>query len=132
MTFKSETKLLDIFNFSSLTDIVLQLLIFFLLSSSFVMQTGIKVQLPKAEMGESQSRKNIIVTLTDAGNLYLNGEQLVVSSLGPKLASLVGSDKDQVVVIRADKTVSLQRTVEVIDVAKAVGAAKFMIATTPR
>jgi biopolymer transport protein ExbD len=132
MTFKSETKLLDIFNFSSLTDIVLQLLIFFLLSSSFVMQTGIKVQLPKAEMGESQSRKDITVTLTDAGNLYLNGEQLVVSSLGPKLASLIGSDKDQVVVIRADKTVSLQRTVEVIDVAKAVGAAKFMIATTPR
>lgn len=132
MTFKSETKLLDIFNFSSLTDIVLQLLIFFLLSSSFVMQTGIKVQLPKAEMGESQARKNIVVTLTDAGNLYLNGEQLVVSSLGPKLASLIGSDKDQVVVIRADKTVSLQRTVEVIDVAKAVGAAKFMIATTPK
>jgi biopolymer transport protein ExbD len=132
MTFKSETKLLDIFNFSSLTDIVLQLLIFFLLSSSFVMQTGIKVQLPKAEMGESQARKNVIVTLTDAGNLYLNGEQLVVSSLGPKLASLIGSDKDQVVVIRADKTVSLQRTVEVIDVAKAVGAAKFMIATTPK
>lgn len=132
MTFKSETKLLDIFNFSSLTDIVLQLLIFFLLSSSFVMQTGIKVQLPKAEMGESQARKNIVVTLTDAGNLYLNGEQLVVSSLGPKLASLFGSDKDQVVVLRADKTVSLQRTVEVIDVAKAVGAAKFMIATTPK
>lgn len=132
MTFKSENKLLDIFNFSSLTDIVLQLLIFFLLSSSFVMQTGIKVQLPKAEMGESQARKNIVVTLTDAGNLYLNGEQLVVSSLGPKLASLIGSDKDQVVVIRADKTVSLQRTVEVIDVAKAVGAAKFMIATTPK
>lgn len=132
MTFKSETKLLDIFNFSSLTDIVLQLLIFFLLSSSFVMQTGIKVQLPKAEMGESQSRKNIIVTLTDAGNLYLNGEQLVVSSLGPKLSNLIGSDKEQVVIIRADKTVSLQRTVEVIDVAKAVGAAKFMIATTPK
>jgi len=132
MTFKSETKLLDIFNFSSLTDIVLQLLIFFLLSSSFVMQTGIKVQLPKAEMGESESRKNIIVTLTEAGNLYLNGEQLVVSSLGPKLAGLIGSDKEQVVVIKADKTVSLQRTVEVIDVAKAVGAAKFMIATTPK
>jgi biopolymer transport protein ExbD len=132
MTFKSEAKLLDIFNFSSLTDIVLQLLIFFLLSSSFVMQTGIKVQLPKAEMGESQSRKNITITLTEAGNLCLNGEQLVVSSLGPKLANLIGNDKEQVVIIRADRTVSLQRTVEVIDVAKAVGAAKFMIATTPK
>jgi biopolymer transport protein ExbD len=132
MTFKSETKLLDIFNFSSLTDIVLQLLIFFLLSSSFVMQTGIKVQLPKAEVGEPQSTKNIMVTLTESGNLYLNGEQVVISTLGAKLAPLLGKEQEQVVIIRADRTVSLQRTVEVIDVAKAVGAAKFMIATTPR
>ena len=132
MTFKSESKVLDIFNFSSLTDIVLQLLIFFLLSSSFVMQTGIKVQLPKAETGEPQSAKNVIVTLTDAGNLYLNGEQVDLSTLGPKLATAIGKEKEQVVIIKADKTVSLQRTVEVIDVAKAVGAAKFMIATTPR
>ena len=132
MTFKSESKVLDIFNFSSLTDIVLQLLIFFLLSSSFVMQTGIKVRLPKAETGEPQSAKNVIVTLTDAGDLYLNGEQVDLSTLGPKLATVIGKEKEQVVIIKADKTVSLKRTVEVIDVAKAVGAAKFMIATTPR
>ena len=132
MTFKTENKLLDIFNFSSLTDIVLQLLIFFLLSSSFVMQTGIKVQLPKAEAAESQSGRNIIITLTDTGNLYLNGDQVTLSTLGSKLMGFVGREKDQVVVIKADKTVSLQRTVEVIDIAKAVGAGKFMIATVPR
>ena len=132
MTFKTENKLLDIFNFSSLTDIVLQLLIFFLLSSSFVMQTGIKVQLPKAEAAESQSGRNIIITLTDTGTLYLNGDQVTLSTLGSKLMGFVGREKDQVVVIKADKTVSLQRTVEVIDIAKAVGAGKFMIATVPR
>ena len=132
MTFKTENKLLDIFNFSSLTDIVLQLLIFFLLSSSFVMQTGIKVQLPKAEAAESQSGRNIIITLTDTGDLYLNGDQVTLSTLGSKLVGFVGREKDQVVVIKADKTVSLQRTVEVIDIAKAVGAGKFMIATVPR
>lgn len=132
MTFKSESKLLDIFNFSSLTDIVLLLMIFFLLSSSFVMQTGIKVQLPKAETGEPQSAKNVIITLTDAGTLYLNGEQLDLSTLGSRLASMIGREKEQVVIIKADKTVSLQSTVEVIDVAKAVGAAKFMIATAPK
>ena len=132
MTFKSESKLLDIFNFSSLTDIVLLLMIFFLLSSSFVMQTGIKVQLPKAETGEPQSAKNVVITLTDAGKLYLNGEQLDLSTLGPKLSAVIGKEKEQVVIIKADRTVSLQRTVEVIDVAKAVGAAKFMIATAPK
>jgi biopolymer transport protein ExbD len=130
--FKSESKLLDIFNFSSLTDIVLQLLIFFLLTSSFVLQTGIKVQLPKAETGEPQAAKNIVLTITGAGDLYVNGEQLDLSRLGAKLAGLIGAEKDKIVIIHADQTVSLQRTVEVIDVAKAVGASKFMIATVPK
>jgi biopolymer transport protein ExbD len=132
MTFKTENKVLSIFNFSSLTDIVLLLLIFFLLSSSFVLQTGIKVQLPKAEAAETQSPKNIIITLTEAGKVYLNADEVTVSTLGQKLLPLVQKESDQVVVIKADRSVSLQRTVEVIDVAKAVGAAKFLIATVPR
>lgn len=132
MTFKSESKLLEIFSFSSLTDVVLLLMIFFLLSSSFVVSTGIKVQLPRAETGEPQSAKNIILTLTDEGDLFLNGEMLTLRTLGAKLSTLLGKQQDQVVIIRADRTVSLQRTVEVIDVARAVGAAKFMIATVPK
>ena len=96
------------------------------------MQTGIKVQLPKAETGESESAKNVIITLTDAGNVYLNGDQLPLTALGPKLAALIGQEKEQVVILKADRMVSLQRTVEVIDIAKAVGAAKFMIATAPK
>lgn len=132
MTFKSESKLLEIFNFSSLTDVVLLLMIFFLLSSSFVVSTGIKVQLPRAETGDPQSAKNIILTLTDEGELFLNGEMLTLQTLGAKLSALLGKQPDQVVIIRADRTVSLQRTVEVIDVARAVGAAKFMIATVPK
>ena len=97
-----------------------------------MLQTGIKVQLPKAEAAESQSARNIVITLTDAGKLYLNADEVTVSTLGQKLLPLVGKETDQVVVIKADRSVSLQRTVEVIDIAKAVGAAKFMIATVPK
>ncbi len=132
MNFKSELKPLEIFNFSSLTDIVLLLLIFFLLSSSFVMSTGIKVQLPRAETGEPQSAKNITLTLTDTGALYVNGEQVSLGTLGAKLSDLLRKQEDKLVIIRADRGVSLQSTVEVIDVAKAAGAGKFLIATLPR
>jgi len=131
MKFKSEQKLLTIFSFASLTDIVFLLLIFFLLSSSFVFQPGVKVQLPKAETSEPQSDRSLIITLTEQGAIFLNTERLEVAELGPKLAALLPQMPDQVVVLKADRTVSLQQAVQVIDIAKAVGVTRFLIATQP-
>lgn len=131
MKFQTDNKLLTMFSFSSLTDIVLLLLIFFLLSSSFVIQPGIKVQLPKAEMGETQADRNITITLTEKGQVYLNTEQTTLDLLGQKLAAALRANQEGIVVIKADRNVTLQNTVQVIDIAKAVGASRFMIATQP-
>ncbi len=131
MKLQSENKLLTMFSFSGLTDIVLLLLIFFLLSSSFVVQPGIKVQLPKAEAGETQTEKNIIVTLTEKGQLFVNAQQVSLESFGQKLSAALNNDNAKIVIIKADKNVTLQNTVQVIDIAKAVGATRFMIATQP-
>ncbi|MBM2840379.1 MAG: biopolymer transport protein ExbD/TolR [Bacteroidetes bacterium] len=131
MRLKTENRLLTSFSVSSLTDIVMLLLIFFLLSSSFVTQPGIKVQLPKAETGETPNDKNIAITLTEKGMLFLNAERVTLESLGQKLAAAMKNNHEGVVVIRADKNVTLQNTVQVIDIAKAVGATRFMIATSP-
>lgn len=131
MQFRTENKLLTVFSYSSLTDIVLLLLIFFLLSSSFVIQPGIKVQVPKAETGEMQTERNIVITLTERGLVFLNNQQISKAQLGQRLSALLGERKEKVVVVNADRTVSLQNTIDVIDIAKAVGATRFMIATQP-
>ena len=103
MELQSENKLLTMFSFSGLTDIVFLLLIFFLLSSSFVVQPGIKVQLPKAEAGETQTEKNIIVTLTEKGQLFVNDQQVSLESLGQKLSAALNNDNAKIVIIKADK-----------------------------
>jgi biopolymer transport protein ExbD len=131
MELKTENKLLTVFSYSSLTDIVLLLLIFFLLSSSFVIQPGIKVQLPKAETGEVQTDRNIVITLTEKGRVFLNNQSIDKAQLGGHLAALLEADKDKVIVINADRTVTLQSAVDVIDIAKAVGASRFLVATQP-
>lgn len=131
MKFKAENNLIASFNFTSLTDVVMLLLVFFLLSSSFVTQLGIKVQLPKAATAESSSDRNIIVTLTEKGQVFLNAEHVMLGNLGPRIARSLQSSQDKVIVIRADKGVTLQNTVQVIDIAKAAGASRFMIATLP-
>ncbi|MCI0707670.1 MAG: biopolymer transporter ExbD [Ignavibacteriae bacterium] len=131
MKFKAEQKHLSVFAFSSLTDIVLLLLIFFLLSSSFVIQPGIKVQLPKSETGEVDTKREAIISLTEQGGMYLNNEQVTTETLGAKLSKFLGENKDRVVVVNADKTVNLQSVVQVLDIAKGVGASRFLIATQP-
>lgn len=131
MRFKTERRFLSGFSYASLTDVVLQLLIFFLLSSSFVIQPGIKVLLPKAEAGQMDSKREIIITLTERGTIYLNNEQVTTETLGGKLSLALRAKTDQTVVINADRTVSLQSAVQVMDIAKGVGASKFLIATEP-
>jgi biopolymer transport protein ExbD len=131
MKFAQEEKLQPNFSVSSLTDIVMLLLIFFLLSSSFVTQPGIKVQLPRAESGETPSEANVTVSLTEEGRIFVNSRQVTLETLGHELLTALNGDPQKVVVVSADRNVTLQNTVQVIDVARAVGATRFMIATMP-
>ncbi len=131
MKFKTDNKLLSMFSYASLTDIVFLLLIFFLLSSSFVIQPGIKVQLPHAETGEPQTERQVTITVTEGGEIFYNNERIALSDLGSRLLPVIEQDPENVIIIQADRTVSLQNTIEVIDIAKAVGATRFNIATEP-
>ncbi len=131
MKFETENKFLNTFSFSSLTDIVLLLLIFFLLSSSFIIQPGIKIQLPRTQTAAVHSEKSIYVTVTRAGSIYLNDNQISLGKLGAELRRFLVSGEKQVVVIRADKEVKLDLAVQVMDICKAAGAERFLIATRP-
>ncbi len=129
MKFETEQKFLATFSYSSLTDIVLLLLIFFLLSSTYIIQPGIKVTLPKTKTAESHSEKSIYITVTKTGIVYLNDKQISLGKLAPELRRLLISGEKQVVVIRADKDVNLETAVRVMDICKSAGAQKFLIAT---
>jgi len=131
MRFSAHHKPLSVFSHSSLTDIVFLLLIFFLLSSSFVIQTGIKVQLPKSATAEQETQRQIIITVTEQGAIFLNEEQVNIETLGARLAPLIRQDQDKMVIIKADQAVSLQSAVQVMDIAKGVGALRLLIATQP-
>ena len=129
MDFQPRLKPLQTFSVYSLTDIVMLLLIFFMLSSSFIIQPGIKVRLPKSETAEVNSEKSITVTITQDGALYLNDERTSLEALPAKLKPKLIYGAGQVIVIQADRDISLNRAVQVIDVIKSAGGEKFLIAT---
>ena len=131
MKFEISRTRITSFTAASLTDIVLLLLIFFLLSSSFVVQPGIKVRLPKATSAPVETEGRIYLTLTADGKIFLNEEQLAKSDLGAKIHRQLQTSGDQVVVIKADKRLTLGKTIEIIDIVKVAGAERFVIATSP-
>ena len=129
MKFTTRNKFNPAFNYASFADMALQWLIFFLLSWSFVVTPGIKVQLPKMQTGEVQSDRQSVVTLTGTVMIFLCNEDVTKATLAQKLIPIIDRDRDHVIVVRADQSVSLQSAVDLIDIAKGVGAQRFMIAT---
>jgi len=129
MKFETSRKPLSVFSLSSLTDIVFLLLIFFLLTSQFVVQTGVKVKLPASKMNEQTMPTKLIVSITEDKNIYLGSEQVDIGNLPIKLSQLKESITENNLVIRADKSANIDLVIQVIDAAKAVGIDKFTIQT---
>lgn len=129
MKLESSHKPISAFNFSSLTDIVMLLLIFFLLTSQFVLQTGVKVKLPGAKNNEPTQMVNNSITITDQSRIYLGSEEVNILTLAGKLSQLKIKGQLDNLTIRADKSVKIDLVIKIIDEAKGVGVDKFTIQT---
>jgi len=129
MKFKLSIEPLSIFAYSSLTDIVMMLLIFFLLTSQFVIQTGVKVKLPGSKMNEKSEQSRMIVTLTPMGGVFAGEEEISIDQLPGKLGQMKAETNEDNLIIRADKTVAIDLVIKVIDAAKISNIEKFTIET---
>ena len=129
MKFEISNKPLAVFSYSSLTDIVLLLVIFFLLTSQFVIQTGVKVKLPGSQTNEQAEPTQLVVTVTSENAIYVGSEQIGIDQLSLKLNENLELNDQNNLVIRADKTVQIDVVIKVIDAAKSVGIGKFTIET---
>lgn len=129
MKFETKSQPISAFNFSSLTDIVMLLLIFFLLTSQFVIQTGVKVKLPGAQNNEQALPSKMIVTITEQSRVYIGSEEITIDKLAGRLEGIKKSTSENNLIIRADKTVKIDLIIRVIDAAKGIGIDKFTIET---
>ncbi len=129
MKFETDNKPISLFSFSSLTDIVMLLLIFFLLSSQFVIQTGVKVKLPGAKNNEQGVPSKLIVSITSEGRIYLGNQETSIDLLPMRISDVLTKNTEKNLIINADKSVELDLVIKVIDAAKGLGIDKFTIET---
>ncbi len=129
MKFTTSNKPLNGFSYSSLTDIVMLLLIFFLLTSQFVIQTGVKVKLPGSKNSEQSISSPLLVTITEQKQIYFGNDVTSLELLPAKLSQFKSDVQENNLIIKADKTVDIDIVIKVIDLAKGVGIDKFTIET---
>lgn len=115
-----------------LIDVVLLLLIFFMISTTFVVQPGIPIQLPEAASAAGQLQKEWVVAVTAQGEVYLNEVRVTLRTLARQLQAAVGRGEVEVLVVKADKAALHGRVVEVMDAAKLAGVKRLAIASTPK
>src|SRR5881409_1621187 len=114
-------------NITPLTDIFLVLLIIFMITSSAMVESGGKVNLPKAVATQSEAR-GTTVTLTPKHEIYVNQKKVGEESLETTLKDALSTSPDKTVILRGDKDVLLGETVKVMSIIKRAGASEIAIA----
>ncbi len=112
-----------------LIDIVFLLLIYFLLTTNFISQEGITVKLPESKSSSQIEPQRIVVTVEKNGRLLLGDETVDSAHLFNRLKDLLERKAEPVVVIKADRDVPVKEAVKAMDIAKAAGAKRLLLAT---
>lgn len=114
---------------SPLIDVVFLLLIFFIVTTVFVKETGVEISKPRAATSQDLDRQAILIAITSEGRIWQGGREIGQDGVRPVISALLEETPDTPVIIRADQSTPTQDTVSVIDNAKLAGATSVSLAT---
>ncbi|RUO78058.1 ExbD/TolR family protein [Idiomarina seosinensis] len=109
-------------------DIVFIMLIFFIVTTSFVKEAGIQVNKPEANQANKEPSANIFIAIRDTGEVWMDKRQVDVKRVAANLERMLAEQPTDLVVIQADKEAEHGRVVEVMDQIKEAGIDKISIA----
>ncbi|MFH2068873.1 MAG: biopolymer transporter ExbD [Candidatus Omnitrophota bacterium] len=113
-----------------LIDCVLLLMIYFMLTSSFIMQPGLKIKLPEAKTTEQGVPQPVLVSVTQNNIIFFHDRPVTITELEFLLAA-EGKKGKFALVVKGDQTASHGLVVKVLDIARLAGAEKLVVATRP-
>jgi biopolymer transport protein ExbD len=109
-------------------DIVFIMLIFFIVTSSFVKESGVTVSTPQAQSASQQENANIFIAITDQGEVWIDRRPVDPRSVRAIVARLHADKPEGSVIIQSDEAATTGRLVEVMDQVRLAGVEKIAIA----
>jgi biopolymer transport protein ExbD len=115
-------------NLTPMLDVVFIMLIFFIVTASFVKEAGIDVNRPEAATAVKKERANILVAISDKGEIWINKRRVDVRAVQANIERLKAENPQGSVVIQADKKATTDVLIKVMDASRAAGAYDVSIA----
>jgi biopolymer transport protein ExbD len=116
-------------NLTSLIDVLFILIIFFTVSSTFLEQPGIQLQLPEAETSETHTVQKVVIYINKDGKIYVNGDSVSVENMIESIQQLVSAQTEKSVVLEADSDISHGFVIRIMDKLRKNGIYKIVVST---
>jgi len=129
MKFKTKKKKGNIINITSLIDVLFLLLIFMMVSSTFMEEPGIKLDLPETKSAPSIKKSKYILSIEKSGKLFLNKKSVSLTNLETNLKTILLKMKDESLILKGDANISYGKVVKIMDIVKKSGVKKLIIST---
>ena len=126
--FKSDDEDVEI-NMTPMLDVVFILLIFFIVTTSFIRESGVEVNRPEASSASALSQKAVIVAITDNNQVWIDRHQIDIRAVRRNIERLLTDSPESTIIIQADKTAQTGILISVLDQAKLAGAKSIAVAT---
>jgi biopolymer transport protein ExbD len=122
-------KLKSAVDITSAVDIVFLLVIFFMVSSTFIMNPGMKIDLPKSKTADARPGKDIVITVKPNDSIFVNSDPVRIDSLAEVLRRRVREENKDMVIIRGDRTIPYQTLIAVMDACRSIGITRINLST---
>jgi biopolymer transport protein ExbD len=116
-------------NLTSLIDVLFILIIFFAVSSTFLEQPGIELKLPEAESSEVQPTQKVVIYVDSEGDIFLNDDSMELDQLADAVESLISTQTEKSVILRADSAVKHGTIISIMDLLRRKGIFKIVVST---
>ncbi len=115
-------------NLTPLIDMVFILLIFFIVTTSFVKETGIDINRPSAQTATQQEKATILIAISEAGGIWMDRQKIDLHRVRINIERIHAENPEGAVIILADKKSQLGLVVEVMDQARLAGVSNVSVA----
>jgi len=129
MQFRVKRYIKPVINIASLVDVLFLLLIFFMVTSAFVEQPNIKLELPATSNTEVSRVERMVLTISRDGQLFIQDKPVDKQNLEKELRRVVLDTGEEILVLKADKMVPYGEIVGVMDDARGAGFKKVIAPT---
>ncbi len=129
MEFEGRSRIHAHLDIAPLIDIVFLLLVFFMLTSTFLVPEALELELPESSSATASEATPIIVALDSTGQLSINGERVELAQLRKAIEPLLKQNSDSPITLKSDARTEVQQLLKVMDEIRAAGASNVALAT---